>query len=1092
MPGGGGSQTIGYKYKLGMHMVLCHGPIDQICKIEVDGRVAWDVDVDDSTGSTGGSITLPDRAANLFGGDKREGGVGGVVDVDMGGTGQGQNAYLLTQLGEDAPSFRGVVSLVLNQCYVGNNPYLKAWAFCAQRIHLRQNGIAQWYDEKAAIGQAASEYTSYAIMQAWADADEFAGGLYGEWYREPIIGTTPVADGPFGTYWRGTYQSGEFRDIKDPSIPIGNVTRFYGSVTMPALFARAFIRVRLYHDDFMYTGISVNGASAITLEKDSYYNSHIDIIVPANDESSVISFSYEVIQGVPSGTTTGFGGGYYLTVLTPDEYYLDNGPPSGSLCSDMNPAHIIRECLTDLDWGMGYVDSDIDDTSFIYAADTLYDEVMGMSLLWDRQMPLEEFIAEILRHIDGVLYVDRMTGKFVLKLIRDDYALSELTILDESNISSVSNARRPTIGELTNSITVNYYDGETGETGSIGVQDQALIQIQGATIGTTIQYQGFTKRNIAARVAQRDLKALSIPLLSADIIANREASNLNVGDAFLFSWPDLSINSIVMRVQSLGLGDGRDNSISISAVEDVFSLSSYANVLVDNPETGLWVDPADGSAMVASPRLVAEAPYYQLVTDLGQLNTDTILADDPDAGYTLIAAGRQSNEINATIHTDSGAGYVDRGTLDFCPYAAILLEVGFTDTQIYIDAGTDLDLVSTGTIAQIEDELVRVDGFATDSNGYHVLVGRGILDTVPAEHPLDSSGGPNVIFWGFSPESDEIQYTASDSVNVKLTTVSGSNELEVADVPGETVVFDSRSIRPYPPGNLLIDGISYPTNGFYTGGNSVTWVGRDRLQQTSGTLYDYTEGAIGPEAGVTYRVTADAILSNGNISSNFIDTNVGSDTFYDVDSNAGEVPATALYVRFKVHSVRGGYESLQPAMAIINYEVDSNGDDDVKILLDTITSPGSGEFVFSGIPSGYSRLVIEGYIRGTVTGTAETIWCFLNADTTAANYHRQTTIGADGTASASESAAPVVAVMPANSSPANSYGSVRIVLENYTGSHLKSIESSWVGYLDTDHLTVGRSGVISAITAAVTTVTIRTDNHSTDTLLGSLRLYGES
>ena len=33
------------------------------------------------------------------------------------------------------------------------------------------------------------------------------------------------------------------------------------------------------------------------------------------------------------------------------------------------------------------------------------------------------------------------------------------------------------------------------------------------TIGTTIQYQGFTKRNIAARVAQRDLKALSIPLL---------------------------------------------------------------------------------------------------------------------------------------------------------------------------------------------------------------------------------------------------------------------------------------------------------------------------------------------------------------------------------------------------------------------------------------------------------------------------------------------------------------------------------------------------------------------------------------------------
>jgi len=1090
MPGGGGSQTIGYKYKLGMHLVLCHGPIDQICKIEVDGRVAWDVDVDDSAGSTGGPITLPDRAANLFGGDKREGGVGGIVDVDMGGPGQGQNAYLLTQLGEDTPSFRGVVSLVLNQAYVGNNPYLKAWAFCAQRIHLRQNGIVQWYDEKAAIGQAAAEYTSYAIMEAWSDPD-FGGGT-GLWYREPTTGTTPVADGTFGTFWKGTSLGGTLIDINDPGIPIGNVSRYYGSITIPPLPTRAFIRVRVYHDDFMDGGISVNGGAAVTLEKDSYYYSHIDVVLPANDASSVVSFSYSVIQGVPSGTTTGFGGGYRISVLTPEEYYLDNGPGPGSLCSDMNPAHIIRECLTDPDWGMGYVDADIDDTSFIYAADSLFDEVMGISLLWDRQVPLEDFIAEILRHIDGVLYVDRMTGKFVLKLIRDDYALSELTILNESNVSIVSNARRPTIGELTNSITVNYYDGDTGETGSVGIQDQALIQIQSATIGTTIQYPGFTNRNIASRVAQRDLKALSVPLLSAEIVASREASYLNVGDAFLFSWPDLSIDSVVMRVQQLGLGNGRDNSISISAVEDVFSLSSYANVLVDNPETGLWVDPADGSAMVASPRLVAEAPYYQLVTDLGQLSIDTILADDPDAGYTLIAAGRQANEINATIHTDSGAGYVDRGTLDFCPYATVLLDIGFTDTQIYIDAGTDLDLVSTGTIAQIEDELVRVDGFATDSNGYHVLVGRGILDTVPAEHPLDSSGGPKVIFWGFSPESDEIQYTASDSVNVKLTTVSGSNELEVSDVPGETVVFDSRAIRPYPPGNLKIDGISYPTNGFYTGGSSVTWVGRDRLQQTSGTLYDYTEGAIGPEAGVTYRVTADAILSNGNISSNFIDSNVGTDTFYDIDSNAGEVPATATHVRFKVHSVRGGYESLQPAMAIINYEVDSNGDDDVKILLDTITNPGSGEFVFSGIPSGYSRLVIEGYIRGTVTATVEVIWCFLNADTTSTNYHRQLNSAADGTASAAESAAPVVAFAPAASSPANSYGSVRLVLENYTGSNLKSIESSWVAYRDTDDISIGRGGIISAVTAAVTTVTIRTDNHSTDTLLGSLRLYGES
>jgi hypothetical protein len=44
---------------------------------------------------------------------------------------------------------------------------------------------------------------------------------------------------------------------------------------------------------------------------------------------------------------------------------------------DMNPAHIIRECLTDTNWGMGYPESDIDDVSFTAAANTLYSESNG-------------------------------------------------------------------------------------------------------------------------------------------------------------------------------------------------------------------------------------------------------------------------------------------------------------------------------------------------------------------------------------------------------------------------------------------------------------------------------------------------------------------------------------------------------------------------------------------------------------------------------------------------------------------------------------------------------------------------------------------
>lgn len=129
---------------------------------------------------------------------------------------------------------------------------------------------------------------------------------------------------------------------------------------------------------------------------------------------------------------------------------------------DMNPAHIIRESLTDKEWGMGYSESDIDDDSFIAAADTLYDEGMGISILWQRENTIEAFIQDIVRHIDAALYVDRRTGKFVLKLIRDDYNPGALITLGPDQIERVENYRRPAFGDLVNSVTVIYDDCDDG------------------------------------------------------------------------------------------------------------------------------------------------------------------------------------------------------------------------------------------------------------------------------------------------------------------------------------------------------------------------------------------------------------------------------------------------------------------------------------------------------------------------------------------------------------------------------------------------------------------------------------------------------
>jgi len=796
--------------------------------------------------------------------------------------------------------------------------------------------------------------------------------------------------------------------------------------------------------------------------------------------------------------------------------FADYEPPDEcfSGCPDMNPAHIIRECLTDNSWGMGYSGSDIDDDAFTYAADQLFNEGMGISLVWSQEMPLEDFIAEILRHIDGVLYVSRVTGKFVLKLIRDDASQSDMLVLNESNVSRVTDARRPAVGELVASLTVNYWDSKTGETGSVTEHNQALYQIQtGGGGATTVQYPGFTSFNLAARVARRDLRALSTPLLSCSVEVNRDAELLNIGDAFILDWPDLQINSQVMRVQQMTLGDGRNNTVRIEAGEDVYSLPNFLDVGVQDPDDDLWQDPTAQLPLPALPRLLEEIPYYYLVQFDGESNINNMLSDDPDAGIFFTAAGRQQNELNARVEVDSGSGYVQTPYgLDFCPYAYLLAEISHTDTQIYVTGGKDLDLVVVGQVAQINDELVRVDAVDEDSTGTYITVGRGVLDTVPSEHILDSTGFTGadgaIVFWPYAAESDEIQYALSDEIDVRIRPVLGANVLPADQAPVDSLTFNSRAIRPYPPGDLRVDGISYPgpddsTAVLYAGAHSITWAHRDRLQQTGGEIFDYLTGDIGPEAGTTYLVEAYSTLVGGTVTEPWLSVNVGSDTFYEqdsnTDSNISEAPPNSDRVHFRVTSLRDGYQSWQSPEVTLIYDqfdssaFDSSEEDDVKQIIQTITNTTAGEFDFDNIPGGYSRLIIEGRLRGSVSAANDDIVIFFNGDLTAGNYHRQFTAVYNGTAINAQAANSIFADVVGATGLANGKTSLRTVIEDYaSATDLKSCFTSFLSpRASRTTLYVGDTGVYSSITAPITRIRIRAANHPTNQLLGKLTLYGE-
>jgi len=830
------AQTIGYKYYIGMHSVLCHGPIDRVTQLTVDDRTAW-------TGSSaGGSIVV--NAESLFGGESREGGVSGTVDVCMGYPDQTRNSYLVAKCATDVPAYRGVVSMVFRQCYMGNNPYLKPWRFRGQRIHVRQNGIAQWYDAKAAIpvvdpnaAIAVIGDLSFPANSSSTDGSDshFDFGVIGDSLKVEFL--EPWSFTPSDSYDLGAYPKTWGFRFGLKNLDTGVVTVYMTEWWLTASAAMA-----------------ANGTHPLTIS-----------LAPGNYRF----FIYDATNDDNRGT---------------GRYRLSGFP--GAL--DMNGAHMIRECLTDPDWGMGYLEADADEASFTKAADTLVDEGLGISLLWDKQILIDAFIQEVVKHIDAALYVSRTTGKFILKLIRGDYDIEDLITLDESNIARIEDPSRPTFGELTNSVTVNYWDTFTGKNASLTITDTAMALVQGSTINVPVQYPGFTNARNASIAGQRDLRALSGPILTCTIYVDSTADALNVGDVFLLNWAKWGIYQLVMRITSFALGNGKTNQIKLTCVQDIFDTTT--RTVVANPPAD-WDDPSK-VPVPATDSLAEEAPYYELVQTLGQSQVDSALALKPESGYVMGAAPRPAGAINARLWTDNGTGYQSMNTMEFCPYCELTIAVGKLDTVLHTTGGRDMDQIVPGQHAQIGEELVRVDAVDTVANT--VTIARGVLDTVPQAHAI----GTAFFCWDLDYGMDPTEYLAGEVIDVKVQPVSGAGVVDLSLVTERVVTMNSRAWRAYAPGMFKINGAWYsdvPLAGELT----ITWAHRDRMQETGGTLVDHTMGDIGPEVGTTYRLDGylDGVLVHTE------DAIAGT--------SATWTPGTDGIVRIEVHAVRDGIDSWQ-------------------------------------------------------------------------------------------------------------------------------------------------------------------------------------
>jgi hypothetical protein len=605
----------GTSYRITMRMRLCHGSLDAVLQTYVNGTSLIHEPV-------GRNRTLQINKPHFFA-NGEVGHLKGLVHFRMGyptiftGNNTGVYSPISEAAGEPGgfgPGFYGVAAAELEQMWLGPSPNLAPWAFVVQRIMIAnglESGIAdQWYKEKAYIPHGVSGeskwYYKYGSgltlpsgdMEDWLEANRPDDGSWEQkaWLLPFGTGTAPdglpsviMSDTDYG--WPSGKHLWTKTTISTDSTDVATLQRAY-------LFVYCENAAWAWIDD-QYIG-ATNGTNAAVNGSSANFDVTDILRTPGNHEIVLYCLDENPADNDPGSTYV-----YARVVTSP---VVDNNVDAATLYSyrDMNPSHIIRECLTDPVWGMGYTAGDIDDDSFTAAADTLYQERFGLSIAWDKPGSIEDFINEILRHINGTLYIDRLTGKYTLTLIREGYDVSSLVSLGATDIEKLEDVSRRAVGDLTNQVTVSYTSSIMGDSATVTITEQGLVQLQGAVINTKIDYLAIKTHELASRVALRELRALSTPLLSCTVIASRKAASLNPGEPFLLTRAEYGLNQTPMRVLSIELGDGRTNRVRIKCIEDVFA-SPEDNVLAPPPNP--WTEPTATPIAVPDPIFVDTYQY---------------------------------------------------------------------------------------------------------------------------------------------------------------------------------------------------------------------------------------------------------------------------------------------------------------------------------------------------------------------------------------------------------------------------------------------------------------------------------------------------
>lgn len=558
-----------------------------------------------------GSVTANGEVAidayNIFGGEDGEGGVQGTLTVMMGGPTQTAPSALATVLKTPMPGFRRMFTVFFDGIVTMMNPYPKPWKFRVRRALQGWDG-AVWYPERAVIA---------LVRPLSVGETEGSSETVSISTAETLMGTRATIGDPFVLT---ISPPGTFVSIIDIQYSVYGVTGDNDYVT----------NYTLAPSEYSISGNVITISGAIPGPP----------VVPLT-QLFTVSYVYSYTSFDP---LVGLGTG---------------------VIKAMNPAHIIYECYTNREWGRGLPASSLDDASFRYAAEKLFEERFGLCLRWSRRDSIQSFIQSVLDHIGAVVYTDRSTAKLRLKLIRNDYVQSTLPLYDNDNgLISITDAPVSAAGPLITEVRVTYRDPVTNEDRVVRASNIALLQAaNGVTNSASREYKGIPTGAIATQIAKRDLKASGPGVRKFSITLDRRGSKIVPGGVIRVQDVSRNIPDMVLRVGSVDYGSPTSGEVKVEAMQDVFGLPATGYTLPDPPQ---WTGPNNNPCL--GENLIFELPYRSIYRNTRP--ADFALIADTAAFLGVVAQEGNPMNLSYDLAVRSGAPEIEDNPPDtsyICP-----------------------------------------------------------------------------------------------------------------------------------------------------------------------------------------------------------------------------------------------------------------------------------------------------------------------------------------------------------------------------------------------------------------------------------------